>query len=132
MAWKNNYSCVKNLAWRTVLMWIFSVIFVASCGPSEAVVQLRPRVNSSGAILKDDGGVKIAGEDYVIWGKYKHRFMNGAYETTATPVLWRVMSADAAMGGQKKVILLTHFLVLRATNLVCNILHFLLLLYCLG
>lgn len=111
MAWKNSYSYVKNLAWRTLLIWIFSVIFVASCGPSEAVVQLRPRVNSSGAILKDDGGVKIAGEDYVIWGKYKHRFMNGAYETTATPVLWRVMSADAAMGGQKKVILLTHFLV---------------------
>lgn len=111
MARKNSYSCVKNLAWRTVLVWIFSVVFIASCGPSEAVVQLRPRVNSSGAILKNDDGIKIAGEDYVLWGKYKHRLVGGNYESAGTPVLWRVMSADAAMGGQKKVILLTHFLV---------------------
>ena len=91
------------------LFLVLLLIGVSLTGTSEAEVQLVPRVNASGQILHG-----IANEDYVVFGKFDHRkeTWNGSKETSPTPIIWRVMSADAAPGaGQKKAILLTHYLV---------------------
>ena len=90
------------------LFLVLLLIGVSLTGTSEATVQLVPRVNAGGQILHG-----IANEDYVLFGTYKHKTGNigSTPESTATPVIWRVMSADAAPGaGQKKAILLTHYL----------------------
>ena len=73
-------------------------------GFSEAAVTLVPRVDQSGTITP--------GEDYVYFGKFKHRLVDntGSFETDATPVLWRVMSTDHN-ANPTKATLLTHYLV---------------------
>ena len=93
-----------------LLLFVYGVCLP---GTSEAGVQLVPRVNTNGEILKNEAGVPIAHESYVLFGTYKHKTdgTGSTQESTATPVIWRVMSADAAQGaGQKKAILLTHYL----------------------
>ena len=69
--------------------------------------------------LKDESGVDILAEDYVLLGKFVHGWYHAwespyptTYESSASPVLWRVMSGDAAPGsGQRRVTLLTNYLV---------------------
>ena len=87
---------------------------------SEAVVQVLPRLNINGDILKDESGVDIPLEDFVLLGKFKHGMYasldvtgwKNHYEPWPVPVLWRVMSGDAATGsGQRKVTLLANYLV---------------------
>lgn len=87
---------------------------------SDAVVQVLPRLNISGDILKDESGADIPLEDFVLLGKFKHGMYasldatgwKNHYEPWPVPVLWRVMSGDAAIGsGQRKVILLANYLV---------------------
>lgn len=93
----------------TFYSFLLFLLLLGVCitGISEATVQLVPRVNTSGAILQG-----IANEDYVVFGKYEHRLnaFDGSKELTAVPIIWRVMSADAVIGGQKKAILLSHYL----------------------
>ena len=90
------------------LFLVLLLIVVSLTGTSEAGVQLVPRVNTSGDIMQ--GGIS---EDYVVFGKYRHASVdvsNNYYrEANPTPILWRVMSADAALGGQKRAILLSHY-----------------------
>ena len=93
------------------LFLVLLLIGVSLTGTSEATVQLVPRVNAGGQILHG-----IANEDYVVFGKYRHASLdntgtNRSQESNPTPVIWRVMSADAAPGSQKRAILLTHYLV---------------------
>ena len=94
---------------RTKRLCFFVFLFVLlSVSVSNANVQVTSRVNTSGTILGN--------EDYVLFGKLIHDVDDGSGsarspEAFATPVLWRVMSADAAPGaGQKKAILLSHYL----------------------
>ena len=92
-----------------LLLFLYGICFVSS---AQARVQLQPRVNAQGEILKNDAGAAIANEDYVVLGKFDHRLMeySGVKEVQATPILWRVMSADSALGNQRKVTMLTHHL----------------------
>ena len=96
-----------------ILQVLVLLLFLVSLsGTSEAGVQLVPRVNTHGEILKNEAGAPIAHESYVLFGAYKHKTDNtgNTPESAATPVIWRVMSADAAHGSQKNAILLTHYL----------------------
>lgn len=68
-----------------------------------ADVLLTPRV--------DDNGTIVASEDYVYFGSFKHKLgiTPVGYETSATPILWRVMSADVAEN-PKQATMLSHYL----------------------
>ena len=102
--WKKYF---RTLRWPCLL-----AALLALSGTSEAGVTLVPRVNSSGDILKDERGVAIASEDYVLFGKFKHRLVvaAGDQETAATPILWRAMSLDISPNPTKAVLLSHHLL----------------------
>ena len=100
----------KSGVYPTLLLFLF-LYGVLLSSPAQAGVQLVPRVNTHGEILENEAGAAIANESYVLFGKYKHKTGNtgDGVEPTETPIIWRVMSADAAHGSQKNAILLTHY-----------------------
>ncbi len=100
--------------WRNHIRKLLSpclaaALLLALCGAAEAGVTLVPRVNSKGEILKDESSAPIVSEDYVLFGKFRHRLEHpaGASEDIATPILWRVMSLDVSPS-PTKAILLSH------------------------
>lgn len=97
---------------RTLRLLGLAVLLLALSGVAEAGVTLVPRVNSRGDILKDERGATIAGEDYVLFGKFKHRLEKprGDQEADATPILWRAMSLDISPTPTKATLLSHHLL----------------------
>ena len=98
---------------RALVLFALTLLsFLLSASGVDAAVTLLPRVNQAGAILKDDGGKTMANEDYVIFGRVRHRLAawDGARETAPQPVLWRVMSLDPTTSPNKAT-LLSHYIV---------------------
>ena len=110
---------IRSAAFLVMVIGLSIVFGLFRASTSQAVVQVLPRLNISGDILKDESGVDILTEDYVLLRKFVHGWYHAweppyltTRESSATPVLWRVMSGDAAPGsGQRRVTLLTNYLV---------------------
>ena len=94
---------IRSAAFFIMVIGLFVVFGLFRASTSQAVVKVLPRLNISGDILKDESGVDIPLEDFVLLGKFVHgsrdystpvtaNVNTNNYEASATPVLWRVMA----------------------------------------